>query len=110
MPQLGIHDTSRMNWKPPAGAKVHHNGAEIANSTRLAVSATCLAQRAGATITARAASAGHASSAVSTHWRDMGHRTAAPTTGRTPITNKTPYTPPPPVPARLAPHPRARDA
>src|SRR2546425_9395305 len=69
-----------MNWNPPAGANVHHKGAEIANSTRLAASATCLAQRAGATITTRAASAGHASSAVSTHWRYMGYRTAAPTT------------------------------
>src|SRR2546422_3553601 len=74
-----------MNWKPSAGANVHHKGAEIANSTRLAASATCLAQRAGATITTRAASAGHASSAVSTHWRYMGYRTAAPTTARTPM-------------------------
>src|SRR2546430_13263282 len=75
-----------MNWKPPAGANVHHKGAEIANSTRLAASATCLAQRAGATITTRAASAGQASSAVSTHWRYMGYRTAAPSTARTPMT------------------------
>src|SRR2546429_4952751 len=82
-PQLGIHDASRMNWKPPAGASVHHKGTEIANSTRLAASATCLAQRAGATITTRAASAGHASSAVRTHCRYMGYRPAAPTTART---------------------------
>src|SRR5438034_8259397 len=99
-----------MNWKPPAGANVHHKGAEIANSTRLAASATCLAQRAGATITTRAASAGHASSAVSTHWRYMGYRTAAPTTARTPITNKTTYTLTSPVCSRLPNHPTARDA
>src|SRR5438874_10365723 len=94
-----------MNWKPPAGANVHHKGTEIANSTRLAASATCLAQRAGATITTRAASAGHASSAVSTHWRYMGYRTAAPTTARTPMTNKTTYTPTSPVCSRLPNHP-----
>src|SRR5882724_4634053 len=58
-----------MNCMPPAGANVHHKGAEIANSMRLAASARCLAQRTGASSTTSAASAGHASSAVTTHWR-----------------------------------------
>src|SRR5260370_40865138 len=99
-----------MTRKPPAGANVHHKGTEIANSTRLAASARCLAQRAGATITKKAATAGHASSAVSTHWRYMGDRTAAPTTAGAPITHKTTHPPTSPVSSRLPNHPPARDA
>ena len=57
---------------PSAGANVHHKGTEIANSTRLAASATCLAQRTGASSTTTAAITGQASRAVSTHWRYMG--------------------------------------
>src|SRR2546427_11135854 len=83
MPQLGIHGTSRMHCMPSAGANVHHKGTEIANSTRLVASATCLAQRGGANTTTSAATRGQASSAVSTHWRYIGYRTAAPTTART---------------------------
>src|SRR5436189_1499806 len=39
-----------------------------------------------------------------------GYRTAAPTTARTPMTNKTTYTPTSPVCSRLPNHPTARDA
>src|SRR6266550_2852540 len=99
-----------MNCMPSAGTNVHHKGAEIANSMRLAASAKCLAQRAGASSTMSAPSTGQASSAVTTHWRYMGYRTAAPTTARTPTTNSTTYTPTSPVCNRLPTHPTARDA
>ena len=74
---------------PPAGTKVHHKGSAMANSARLAASATCFAQRVGTSSRSSAARAGHAISAVSTARSYTGYRTAAPSTARTPITNST---------------------
>src|SRR5256886_9895356 len=110
MPHAAIHGTSTTNCMPAAGWNTHHSGIERANSARLAASATCLAQRSGASSTAAAASAGQAMSAVSTACAYMRYRTTANTTARTPTTNSPTYTPTSPVCSRLPTHPTARDA
>src|SRR2546427_5496838 len=61
-----IHGASQTTCIPPDGTKVHHNGTAIANSIRLAAKPRCFAQRGGAIRIAAAATAGQASSAVST--------------------------------------------
>src|SRR6266581_5974347 len=89
IPHAGIHSRSSWNCMPAAGTNVHHSGTEIANSARLAASATCFAQRAGTSSTSSAASAGQAISAVSTPCWYMA---------------PAPRPPPPPLPHRRAEH------
>src|SRR6266516_4359062 len=66
MPHAAIQARSTVNCMPPSGTNVHQSGTEIANSIRLAASATYLANRPGRRMTTRPAISGHASSTVST--------------------------------------------